>query len=537
MRLIATVAAACLMLLSAILPAAAETTTAAPSSTAAPTADPAATSSTAQPSSGSATASPSSTASSSAAKPAPSETTTSPAPTVAATTGASPHGAVTFSARPGVVSFEGYALDPDDYSAPVTAMFTVDGQVAAYFVADGYSPQLNAYGVYAPHGLSGAFGVSGSDTNASLCMFLFNVGPGSSTLAQCSTVYLPSQSPSGGVSAVFDDRGNLNVSAYAFDPNAPAESLAVWIVDNGQLKVARMANDAQPSLAPYGIPGAHGASISYFAGTTGSHDICVYAVNVGAGSNAWIGCKTVQVTATGGYNDPRGDFGVHDTKGGVTVVGWAFDANDFNQPTTVMWTVDGNVVAYSLANLASEYLGLPGNHGTVARLSASAGKHTVCMFVGNIDEGSSQLVRCADVTVTGGWQLPVQGYYTSCYCARWGTFHWGIDIANSSGTPMYAAADGVVVSAGPVNGYGNLIVIKHPESGIYTAYAHMYTVGVYVGQYVSRGQKIAVVGAYGNVTGPHLHFETWWGPSLYQNRTDPAKWLVSQGVTLPPYTP
>ena len=443
---------------------------------------------------------------------------------------------MSFSSSPGVIYYDGYALDPSDMNAPVTAMFTVNGQVVSYTIANQPSPQLYPYGVRAPHGVQGSIGTA-LEGSVSVCMFLFNIGPGSNTLAQCSNVNVEHQGPRGGVSASVDDRGDIKVTAYAYDPSSPTQSLAIWIVDNGQLKSARVANEAQPSLAPYGIGGAHGASMSYFAGTVGTHSICIYAINIGPGSNQWVDCQNVEVKGAGGYHNPRGDFVVTDTNGGISVAGWAFDASDFNQPTTVMWTVDGTPTTYSVANLGSDYLGLPGAHGTVARMGASAGAHSVCMFVANIGPGSAQLVRCADVKVTSGWQLPVKGRYTSCFCPRWGTFHNGVDLAAASGTPMYAAADGVVVSAGPVSGYGNLIVIKHPATGIYTAYAHMYSVGVYVGKYVSMGQEIAKVGAYGNVTGPHLHLETWWGPNLYQNRVDPALWLAQNGVQLPPYTP
>lgn len=446
-----------------------------------------------------------------------------------------PYGWVSFTSTRSGIAFKGYALDPSDFNAPVTAMFTVNGAVASYSVANQYSPELYAYGVGAPSGLSGTIGTSATSGTVNVCMFVFNVGPGSHQLAQCTNVRITAFNPAGGVSAKFETNGNISVSAYAYDLDSPSSSLGIWIVDNGKLKVARMADDPNPSLVPYGIGGNHGANLSYFA-APGNHDICIYAINVGAGENEWLGCSSVKVSPNAAYHNPRGAFQVVSTQGQINVVGWAYDGSDLNQSVTAMWTVDGAVVGYSVANLASDYLDLPGQHATVAGLPAGPGKHSVCMFVGNIGAGSSQLVQCSDVTVASSWVLPVENsVYTSCYCARWGTFHNGIDLAAPTGRPIKASFDGVVTSAGPVNGYGNLIVIKHPDTGIYTAYAHMYTVGVYVGQYVKAGQQIAPVGAYGNVTGPHLHMETWWGPKLYQSRVDPAQWLAQQGVKLPPY--
>ncbi|MCI1693929.1 murein hydrolase activator EnvC family protein [Aneurinibacillus aneurinilyticus] len=86
-------------------------------------------------------------------------------------------------------------------------------------------------------------------------------------------------------------------------------------------------------------------------------------------------------------------------------------------------------------------------------------------------------------------------------------FHDGTDFAAPQGTPIYAAAEGVVASAGYMNGYGNTVVIYH-GNGLSTLYGHIRNGGIVVseGQSVSAGQKIAEVGATGRATGPHLHF-------------------------------
>jgi murein DD-endopeptidase MepM/ murein hydrolase activator NlpD len=84
--------------------------------------------------------------------------------------------------------------------------------------------------------------------------------------------------------------------------------------------------------------------------------------------------------------------------------------------------------------------------------------------------------------------------------------HTGVDFGASSGTPIHAAADGVVVSAGPLGGYGNATVIDH-GNGLATLYAHQSGLAVAPGQRVARGQVIGYVGCSGLCTGPHLHFE------------------------------
>lgn len=90
--------------------------------------------------------------------------------------------------------------------------------------------------------------------------------------------------------------------------------------------------------------------------------------------------------------------------------------------------------------------------------------------------------------------------------------HYAVDYAAPKGTPIVAAADGVVIFAGKRGGYGNLIEIRH-ENNLKTLYAHMnsFATGMRTGKRVKRGQMIGRVGSTGLSTGPHLHF------GLYRN--------------------
>ena len=101
---------------------------------------------------------------------------------------------------------------------------------------------------------------------------------------------------------------------------------------------------------------------------------------------------------------------------------------------------------------------------------------------------------------------PVHGLLVSRFGTRGGEHHDGIDIAAPEGSPVTAAATGVVIFSGQQRGYGNLAVIDHGR-GEATVYAHCETVLVSQGQPVTRGQVIARVGRTGHATGPHLHFE------------------------------
>jgi len=105
-----------------------------------------------------------------------------------------------------------------------------------------------------------------------------------------------------------------------------------------------------------------------------------------------------------------------------------------------------------------------------------------------------------------GFIWPVDGVVVSGFGMRWGRMHEGIDISASSGTPIRAAAAGTVIHAGWLGGYGNLVVVDHGD-GLATAYAHASVIVVVVGQQVSQGETVSLVGSTGNSSGPHLHFE------------------------------
>lgn len=90
-------------------------------------------------------------------------------------------------------------------------------------------------------------------------------------------------------------------------------------------------------------------------------------------------------------------------------------------------------------------------------------------------------------------------------------FHYGIDLAALKGTPVLAAADGVVIDARYAEGYGNIIVIKH-TARMSTKYAHLEKIHVRLGAFVKKGQRIGLVGETGFIRkrtkdGSHLHFE------------------------------
>jgi murein DD-endopeptidase MepM/ murein hydrolase activator NlpD len=132
----------------------------------------------------------------------------------------------------------------------------------------------------------------------------------------------------------------------------------------------------------------------------------------------------------------------------------------------------------------------------------------------------------APTTRNGRFIWPVNGSVGSGFGPRihpiagGSRMHTGVDIGASSGTPIKAAEDGVVVMAGPNGGYGNWTLIDH-GGGLATGYGHQSSIGVSRGQRVSRGQVIGRVGSTGASTGPHLHWEV----RVNGNPVDPMRWV------------
>ena len=113
-----------------------------------------------------------------------------------------------------------------------------------------------------------------------------------------------------------------------------------------------------------------------------------------------------------------------------------------------------------------------------------------------------------------GWRIdPFTGYKA---------FHEGLDFPANTGTPIYAAADGIVSEADHTPDYGNIVKIEH-GSGLETRYAHASKLLVHVGERVVKGQAVAEVGSTGRSTGPHLHYEI----RLNGESLDPRKYLAN----------
>jgi murein DD-endopeptidase MepM/ murein hydrolase activator NlpD len=124
---------------------------------------------------------------------------------------------------------------------------------------------------------------------------------------------------------------------------------------------------------------------------------------------------------------------------------------------------------------------------------------------------------------SGPWIVPAQGSISNAYglqrSINGGPYggHSGTDIANETGTPLYASASGIVALAQEMYLYGNVLVIGH-GAGVFSSYNHLSSIGVTAGQSVARGDYIGAMGETGFVSGPHVH----WEAIVHGLRVDPV---------------
>ena len=129
---------------------------------------------------------------------------------------------------------------------------------------------------------------------------------------------------------------------------------------------------------------------------------------------------------------------------------------------------------------------------------------------------------------TAAYVKPADGSVISGFGGSYGTMHYGIEIAGSKDAPIYAAAAGTIVAAGPASGFG-MWVKEQLADGTMLVYARMDDFSVQVGQQVTAGQQIARMGDRGFSTGYTLHFEVW---NTAGKKVDPEQWLNQRGIIL-----
>ena len=308
----------------------------------------------------------------------------------------------------------GWALDPDT-AAPIAVHVYVDS-VGAAFTANKDRADVGA--AYPGYGSAHGFAetIPASAGSHRVCVYGINTGPGGHTLISCKDVVVPGAQPSivergrapiGNVEAVAVGAGKIFLAGWALDPDTAVPIAVHAYVDS--VGVAYTANRDRPDVgAAYpGYGSAHGFEET-LAASAGSHRVCVYGINTGAGGHTLLSCKDVVVPGAQPSIVERGRAPVGNVEtvavvaGKISVAGWALDP-DTAVPIAVHVYVDSVGVAYTAnrdrPDVGAAYAGYGLAHGFEETLAASAGSHRVCVYGINTSVGGHTLLRCQTITV------------------------------------------------------------------------------------------------------------------------------------------
>ena len=216
----------------------------------------------------------------------------------------------------------------------------------------------------------------------------------------CSEVSAPG-TPFGGLDAVKNSFDHIEVRGWAIDPQTAAP-VSVEVRRNGKLIATERADTVRDDIgrahAHYGPK--HGFALE-IPGVSGSNDVCVRIVGVGAGGNTDLGCRRVTHSVM-----PIGHFEATQTDLGLAFHGWALDPNT-PAPVNLRVTVDGKVPAAPgllranepRPDVAAKYPGYGPAHGFNQSVALAPGRHDVCLIVVNVGQGADRQLGCTRVQV------------------------------------------------------------------------------------------------------------------------------------------
>ena len=359
----------------------------------------------------------------------------------------------------------GWTLDPDS-SSPISVHAYLDGGFAGQFVANGSRPDVgSAYPVYGnDHGFD--FGVAASPGTHQLCVYAINIGAGSTnTQLGCRQVRVPPSDPVGALDGTPVAGASIRVGGWALDQDT-VDPIAVHAYMDGSFVGQWVANLTRPDVgAAYpGYGNQHGYNFGFMA-PAGSHQICVYAINVGAGStNTPLGCRQVSVTA-----DPVGALdGVPVAGAFARAGGWTLDP-DSSSPIAVHAYLDGGFVGQWIADqprpdVGAAYPVYGNDHGFNFGFKVPAGSHQVCVYAINVGGGTINTgLGCRQVVVTAdpvGSLDVVERVGTRIHVGG-----WTLDSDTSSAIMVHTYVDGQFLGQWTANGSRTDIGAAYPVYG------------------------------------------------------------------------
>lgn len=319
----------------------------------------------------------------------------------AAPQGMNPTGTVErLSITGGMMRLTGWTLDPDTTS-PIEVHVYVDGGGTNLGLADDSRPDVGAAfpGYGDNHGFDASLWV-GSGSHR-VCIYGINNGAGANVPLTCQTLQ-SDPNPLGHAELVApgSSPASIRMAGWALDPDQVGPIEVHAYIDGGGHNLG-LADDARSDVASayVGYGEAHGFDATIYA-APGSHQVCLYAINVGAGSHTSLGCRSVTVSGT-----PLGNLEqAYGSKGAVAVSGWALDP-DTRNPIEIHVYVDGGgtnlgPTPLQRPDVEAVYPGFGAQHGFSASFSVPAGSHDVCTYAINVGHGANTLLGCRTVSST-----------------------------------------------------------------------------------------------------------------------------------------
>jgi hypothetical protein len=305
----------------------------------------------------------------------------------------------------GKVRVSGWAIDPDT-KTPIDVHVYV-GSAGTARTANVARGDIGA--VYPTSGPNHGFDVTvDAPAGASkVCVYAINSGAGGNVALACRTVSVPGGSPVGSLdSATVDKSGSVVVSGWTLDPDVTrAIPVHVYVDSAGTAHTADAARaDVGRAYPAYGQ--GHGYSVTVKAGE-GTHNVCAYGINAGAGGNVQLGCRSVTVGSAirESGRAPIGSLDAVAVSGqNVTASGWTLDPDTAAAIPVHLYVDDAGVARTanrSRPDIARVYPAYGAGHGFAETVKASPGTHKVCAYGINTAAGGHTLLGCKSVTIAG----------------------------------------------------------------------------------------------------------------------------------------
>ncbi|MEB0286825.1 hypothetical protein QN355_09715 [Cryobacterium sp. 10S3] len=350
-----------------------------------------------------------------------------------------------------MINMWGWAVDGSASSNALAIHVKVNDQWVAW-TAD--APNSTAETMYPGAGQNHGFGGSIAVPQAgpySVCVFAVNQGVGENTQLGCYNITVPDGSPAGELKDVFSSPGSVSLWGWGLDPDT-TNPIQIHVTVNGIWTVLQANSPSTASLGTYPASGSNHGFGGVIPAAGGPATVCVYAVNIGAGSNTTLGCRTVVVPS----GSPIGVMSdMWTTPNGISMWGWALDP-DTVAAIPVHVTVDGVWTVFTAdaanAGVGQAYPAYGPNHGFGGTIKATPGKHTVCAWGVNQGLGANLALGCRTVMVLSGSPVGAlnQVWGTAGGVSMWG---WALDPDQTGPIPVQVRIDGqwTVLSANSAN--------------------------------------------------------------------------------------